>query len=180
MLTIEDVKTLTPGSILYHRNLKNSDGSPLRAKVNGIPKILVRKSRLGEFSIPLKHGLYDYGYADHTTAEHWCLDEDDAKYGLSEIYKDMKETGKAHFYVSPASQAEIDAYFAELKRQHPENYYYKERFLKITTGSGYTLFRAWRFYETGHNWRNISQLHVWFKDSEGHIWYGRNVGELPI
>lgn len=49
-----------------HKTAKNADGSRLRARRNGATKIW--KTRPGEFRIPIKHGLYDYGYitdADH-------------------------------------------------------------------------------------------------------------------
>ena len=77
MLTVMQAALLSHGNILYHQHLRNSDGTPLRARVNGIPKILKLKSRRGEFSVPLKHGLYDHGYLTHENAKDWCLTEED-------------------------------------------------------------------------------------------------------
>ena len=49
-----------------HKSLLNADGSRLRARRNGATKTW--KTRPTEFRIPIKHGMYDYGYitqADH-------------------------------------------------------------------------------------------------------------------
>jgi len=39
---------------------KNADGTAVRWRVNG--KVKTWKTRPGEFKIPVKHGMYDYGY----------------------------------------------------------------------------------------------------------------------
>lgn len=54
----------------YHRRLryKNRD-APLEARVNG--QIKRWKTRPGEFRVPVKYGMYDYFYIDHTNAHEW-------------------------------------------------------------------------------------------------------------
>lgn len=52
-----------------HKTLKNSDGSRLRARRNGATKTW--KTRPGDFRIPFKHGLYDYGYITQDNHLEW-------------------------------------------------------------------------------------------------------------
>lgn len=52
-----------------HATLKNADGTPLRARAIG--KCKVWKTRLDAFSLPIKHGLYDYGYITQDNADKW-------------------------------------------------------------------------------------------------------------
>ena len=65
MITLEDAKNLSSGTILYHVKNRNSDGTAQRWKVNGKPKTW--KTRPNEVRVPLKHGLYDYDYLDQDT-----------------------------------------------------------------------------------------------------------------
>jgi len=44
-----------------HKAWKNADGSPMRFRRNGKTKTWKTRS---DFRIPVKHGLYDYGYID--------------------------------------------------------------------------------------------------------------------
>ncbi len=44
----------------------NSDGTPSRWRRNGATKTW--KTRPADFKIPVKHGLYDYGYIDQDNA----------------------------------------------------------------------------------------------------------------
>lgn len=60
MITLEQAKALKYGTILYHVANKNADGTPQRWKVNGVPKIWKRSPE--RVRVPLKHGLYTYGY----------------------------------------------------------------------------------------------------------------------
>ena len=59
-ITLEQAKALKVGDILYHVSRRNADGTPQRWKVNGIPRTWVRKP--GRVQVPVKHGLYSYGY----------------------------------------------------------------------------------------------------------------------
>jgi hypothetical protein len=53
----------------YHISLKNSDGTPVRCRVNG--KCKTWKTRPDEFRLPVKYGLYDCFYIDHHNADEW-------------------------------------------------------------------------------------------------------------
>jgi hypothetical protein len=66
---------ITPQSAMnanefWHRTLKYSDGkTPLRVRRNG--KTKVWKTRPGEFRIPYKYGMYEFGYIDNHNADEW-------------------------------------------------------------------------------------------------------------
>ena len=59
-ITLEEAKNLCVGQIIYHRHNKNADGTPQRWKVNG--QVKTWKRSLNKVKVPLKHGLYTYGY----------------------------------------------------------------------------------------------------------------------
>ena len=66
MITYEEALTARH---FEHVKLANADKSPLRARRNGQTKVW--KTRPGEFQIPIKHGLYSYGYITHDNATDW-------------------------------------------------------------------------------------------------------------
>lgn len=66
MITIEQSKTATH---FHHVSLKNKDGSPLRARRNG--KTKTWKKLPNEFKIPIKIGMYEYGYIDKANFMDW-------------------------------------------------------------------------------------------------------------
>lgn len=76
MITLDQAKNLTPGTILYHATQRNADGTPQRWKVNGMPKVWKRDP--ARVRVPLKHGLYDYDYLDETGLDLCSLDEESA------------------------------------------------------------------------------------------------------
>ena len=55
---------------MIHRN--NADGSPVRWRRNGATKIW--KTRPDEFRIPVKYGLYQYGYIDQDNADQFQVE----------------------------------------------------------------------------------------------------------
>lgn len=65
--------SLTYRTTLHHSTLKNSDGTPLRCRVNGQCKIW--KTRPDEFRLPVKHGLYDCFYITQDNADEWSVGE---------------------------------------------------------------------------------------------------------
>ena len=74
MITKEIAQRLYTGQILYHKGLTNKDGSPLRARVNGVVKFWKRS--LERFQIPMKHGLREYFYiTNKENADNWRLTE---------------------------------------------------------------------------------------------------------
>lgn len=77
VLDLETAKSLTLGQILYSLDYVNSDQTPQRYKVNGRPKTW--KTRLDQVKIPVKRGLYEYGYIWHYDLTDFSLSETYAK-----------------------------------------------------------------------------------------------------
>jgi hypothetical protein len=73
MITIREARKLTHGDILHDVKWKNADGTPVRWRVNGAVKFW--KTRPKEFRIPVKHGMYDFGYITHENAEYFEVAE---------------------------------------------------------------------------------------------------------
>ena len=71
MITKAQAVALEYQDEIHHVRLRNADGSPLRARVNGRTKTW--KTRPDEFKVPMKHGLYECFYLDQTNAHEWCL-----------------------------------------------------------------------------------------------------------
>jgi len=59
-LTIEKATSLTYRTELAMNNQKNADGTCVRWRVNGAVKTW--KTQPERFEIPVKHGMYDFGY----------------------------------------------------------------------------------------------------------------------
>lgn len=76
MVTVEELKKLEYGDILYDKVYTNADGTPQRWRVNGKPKIW--KTRPNEVRVPVKRGLYQYGYIDQYNANAFTLEESHA------------------------------------------------------------------------------------------------------
>lgn len=57
------------GDNFHHKDLKNSDGTPLRVRVTG--KCKIWKTRPFEFRLPVKYGLYQSGYITHDNCDEW-------------------------------------------------------------------------------------------------------------
>ena len=71
MITKNDTLCTRHGDIFNHISLKNADGSPLRARVNG--KVKVWKTRPAEFQLPMKHGLKECFYISQDNADEWLI-----------------------------------------------------------------------------------------------------------
>lgn len=69
MITYDQAVKLSPGEIIHHITQKNSDKTPLRARVTG--QIKIWKTRPGEFRLPVKYGLYTSFYINDTNANNW-------------------------------------------------------------------------------------------------------------
>lgn len=67
-INIEAVKS---ASVFLSRVRMNADGSPQRWRVNG--KIRTWKTRPNEFRVPVKRGLWEFGYIDHTNIRHFDI-----------------------------------------------------------------------------------------------------------
>jgi hypothetical protein len=72
-LTLEQAKKLEVGTVLYDLQYRNSDGSPQRWKVNGKPKTW--KTRPEQVKVPVKRGMYQYGYVTESTVSCFSLKE---------------------------------------------------------------------------------------------------------
>lgn len=59
-ISLKQAKRLKPGAEVYHVINRNADRTPQRWRVNGVVKTW--KKNLGRVSIPIKSGLYLYGY----------------------------------------------------------------------------------------------------------------------
>ncbi len=71
MVILAQVKKLRYRDELYHKDLKDSRGHSVRARVNG--KIQLWKTRPNEFRLPMKHGLKDTFQLTQDNADQWTL-----------------------------------------------------------------------------------------------------------
>lgn len=78
MFIKEDALKVTHGQTLYHLTLKNSDNTPVRARVNGICKTW--KKDLNKFQLPVKHGLKTCFYITEENGKYWSINEEDANF----------------------------------------------------------------------------------------------------
>ena len=73
MITKEIALSLEYRATLHHVREKNSDGSPVRCRVNGKCKTWV--TRPNDFQLPVKHGLRDCFYLTPRNAAEWSEGE---------------------------------------------------------------------------------------------------------
>ena len=111
MITLFDAKNAYYRQTFYHQFLRNSDGSPLRARVNGQCKLWKRD--LNRFELPIKHGLKDCGYITDTNATDWCLSEEDA------LLHPIKKDGDWHKFIVNAGIRPKSFYCSVCKKVYP-------------------------------------------------------------
>jgi hypothetical protein len=75
-ITLEQAKSLKLGTILYHVENRNADNSPQRWIVNGKPKTW--KNGPSRVQVPMKNGMWNYGYLTEADLESVCLNEEEA------------------------------------------------------------------------------------------------------
>jgi hypothetical protein len=75
MITLDQAKSLSPGTILHHVQFKNKDKSPMRWRVNGKPKTWKRSPE--RVQVPIKHGMYDFDYLTERDLDLVCLSVDE-------------------------------------------------------------------------------------------------------
>lgn len=63
-----DLASLPWNTVFHHKTLKNADGTPVRARLNG--KVKLWKTR-PEFRIPVKHGLRNCFYITQDNIDEW-------------------------------------------------------------------------------------------------------------
>lgn len=69
MITKQQAANLPRGTTLHHVSLRNTDGSPLRARVNGRTQTWI--TRPDEWRLPMKHGLKHCFYITERSAAEW-------------------------------------------------------------------------------------------------------------
>ncbi len=69
MISKERAVNSTHGETFHHVSETNSDGTPLRARVNGRCKTWKRDPK--RFRLPMKHGMYNYFYIEPRNAHEW-------------------------------------------------------------------------------------------------------------
>jgi hypothetical protein len=69
VLTRESALTLRHGASLIHAQIRNADGTPLRARVNG--KCQTWVTRPSEWRLPCKHGLKQCFDITQDNAHYW-------------------------------------------------------------------------------------------------------------
>lgn len=74
---IEEFKELQRGDVLYDKELRNSDGTPWRWRING--KVKTWKRDKQRISIPIKRGFYDFGYITEHNFRGFAFKEADAE-----------------------------------------------------------------------------------------------------
>ena len=74
MITLEQAKGLKVGDIIHQSDVYNADGTCKRWKVNGKTKLWKRNPR--RIGIPIKHGLYSFGYLGEHSVKYFHLPED--------------------------------------------------------------------------------------------------------
>lgn len=72
-MNIEQVKALTHRDTVHHMTLTNSDGTPMRARVNG--KVKTWKRDTNRVQVPMKHGLYECFYIDQDNMHEFELSD---------------------------------------------------------------------------------------------------------
>ena len=82
MITLDQAKSLGYGDTIYSKYYNNADGTPQRFKVNG--QVKVWKRTPNRVQVPLKRGLYEFGYLDESELNDFCLTEQEAELARAE------------------------------------------------------------------------------------------------
>ena len=73
MITKLQAQRAGHGATIYSIDDRNADGTAARWRINGACKTW--KTRPLDFKLPVKHGLYAYGYITHDNAHRFTLEE---------------------------------------------------------------------------------------------------------
>jgi hypothetical protein len=76
MITLEQAKALTYRQVIFHNTLRDSKGNPSKWRVNGMVKTWVRSPE--RVKVPLKHGMWDFGYLTEDNLDELSLTEEEA------------------------------------------------------------------------------------------------------
>lgn len=89
-ITLEEAKALEWGQFVYLRDM----GKPVRARVNGQVKTWKRSPE--RVQVPLKHGLYEFGYLTESNLERFSLE--------SEPKRTVEMDVHGYIWVAPTNQ----------------------------------------------------------------------------
>jgi hypothetical protein len=87
-MTVDEVRTLTHGQIVYHNSLLNSDGTSLRARIISKVKTWVREPN--RVYVSVCHGLKDYAYITEKTCDQWLLTDPSNARELIEYFRRLE------------------------------------------------------------------------------------------
>jgi len=73
LVSLAEAKRLRYNQVLYHRRWRNADGSAQRWVVKGKPKTW--KTRPKEVRVPIKRGMFEYGYLTQDNLKDFSLKE---------------------------------------------------------------------------------------------------------
>ncbi len=76
MITKEQAIALRHGDVIYDSRYKLSNNRPAKWRVNGAMKLWKQSPK--RFELPIKQGIYNYGYLTNHTAVGFCLTEEEA------------------------------------------------------------------------------------------------------
>jgi hypothetical protein len=77
MITLEQAKALPRGTHLWHNKNLDCRGKPQLWKTTGKPKVWKRTTN--KVVIPVKHGLYTFGYVTEQDLYLFCLTMEEAQ-----------------------------------------------------------------------------------------------------
>lgn len=72
-ITLTQAKALRPGQTLYVKDMYNANGTAMRVRVSGQPKVW--KTRPAEVQVPVKRGMYESTYITQDNLKMFSFDE---------------------------------------------------------------------------------------------------------
>jgi hypothetical protein len=76
-IPLAEAKKLTIGTTVYYKHYQNADGSPARFRING--KVKRWKRKPDKIQIPIKRGLWEFGYLENHNLRDFALTEDSVR-----------------------------------------------------------------------------------------------------
>lgn len=102
-------------SMFYDATLRNADGSAKRYRANGKTKTWKRDPN--RFRVPVKHGMYDYGYIDNDNAHNYlCMDPtslNDIRWRLN-----LKDETPVEFVIDKLIDLGLDDVAEAVRKEH--------------------------------------------------------------
>lgn len=105
-ITLEEAKNLAIGQTIYCNQYRNADGSPQRWRVNG--KVKTWKRTPSRVQVPLKHGLYAYGYLTESNLDFFEIEiEEKAALKRMRRYQDFSSRKELYEFLTKQTAVEI-------------------------------------------------------------------------